>query len=96
MRNLVRTSGEVAGHIIGAQFGGTGDGINMVSMAKVVNEYWNGEYGKVENLWVSALKAGSTVSVVIELYYEADRRPCGIDIRYCIDGNYHQKYIENP
>ncbi len=96
VRKLVRASGDHAGHLVGTQFDGTGDGINLVSMNSKVNAYMSGDYGKLEAIWAAALKRESTVSIVLELYYEATRRPCGIDVHYFIDGTYHHKYIENP
>lgn len=72
------------GHLIGDQFNGSGDLLNLVPMDSTLNK---GDYKKLENTLADALKDGADVRVKIEPVYEGDsHRPSKINFSYDIDG----------
>lgn len=82
-----------AGHLIGDQFGGSGQRDNVLSQARSVNR---GEYLEIERTWRKALNAGQTVSADIHIHYEGDSmRPSGFTVIFAIDGKPYKKTLQN-
>lgn len=76
-------SSDDRGHLIGDQFNGSSDLLNLVPMDSTLNK---GDYKKLENTLADALKDGADVRVKIEPVYEDDsHRPRKINFSYSID-----------
>lgn len=76
--------GDHGGHLIGHQFGGSGELDNLVAMSADLNQ---GAYKKLENMWAKALESGKSVFVDIKPNYSGNSlRPDGFEIVYKIDG----------
>lgn len=76
------------GHLIATQFNGPGDIDNLVAQHKQINRA-GGEWYKMEQLWVSALKEQppKTVSVKINpVYSGSSLRPDLFKVVYKIEG----------
>jgi filamentous hemagglutinin len=70
------------GHLIGSQFNGAGEQINLVPMKKSINQP-PGSYAAMEQQWANALNGGGTVTNVrIEIIYGANNRPVQLNV-YC-------------
>ncbi|UOQ74804.1 DNA/RNA non-specific endonuclease [Hymenobacter cellulosilyticus] len=82
-----RKADDVGGHLIGDQFGGTGNNANVVAMDKLVNNYHKGRWGQMEKAWAKAIKEGKTVEVDIEaIYKDASARPHSFEVTEWING----------
>lgn len=85
--------GDHGGHLIGHQFGGSGNLDNLVAMSAELNQ---GAYKKLENMWAKALEEGKKVFVDIKPnYIENSLRPDRFEIIYKIDGKEMPK-VEVP
>lgn len=73
-----------AGHLIGDQFGGSGQRDNVLSQARSVNR---GEYLKMERCWRKAIDSKQTVELDIRIEYEGNsKRPSVFCVTYRING----------
>ena len=88
--------GDDAGHIIGNQFGGSSNMVNLVPMKGNVNK---GVYKQMENEWRRAIDLGKKVDVEIKIKYPHQpkncERPDWIEVIYDIDGQKVTKLIKN-
>jgi filamentous hemagglutinin len=76
-------AGDEGGHLIASILGGPGEGLNLVPMNGNLNK---GEWKKIENEWVQALKEGKKVQVKIEpTYLLNNKRPDNFTIVYQIE-----------
>jgi hypothetical protein len=74
------------GHLIGSQFDGAGEQINLVPMKKSINQP-PGTYAEMEQQWANAINNGGTVTnVKIEIIYGAGNRPIGFDVTADVNG----------
>jgi len=72
------------GHLIASIFSGPGEKLNIVPMNGNLNK---GEWKKIENEWVTALKENKNVQVEISPVYDGlSKRPSNFEVRYRIDG----------
>ncbi|MCS0707110.1 hemagglutinin repeat-containing protein [Massilia aurea] len=72
------------GHLIASIFSGPGEKLNIVPMNGNLNK---GEWKKIENEWVTALKENKNVQVEISPVYDGlSERPSNFEVRYRIDG----------
>ena len=73
------------GHLLGDQFGGCSEQINLVPMSQEVNQ---SVFSKIENALKKALEEGKSVTdYKVEPIYEGDSaRPVGFKVSYKIDG----------
>jgi hypothetical protein len=87
--------GDHGGHLIGARFGGSRHGYNLVPQNANLNL---GIWKKMENKWDNALKDGKDVSVDIHpVYTDATHRPSSFDVSYSVDGiRYRLKFHNKP
>ncbi|MCC7642734.1 MULTISPECIES: DNA/RNA non-specific endonuclease [unclassified Janthinobacterium] len=85
-------AGDEGGHLIGAQFDGAGEKINLVPMNSSLNQ---GQWKAMEQTWAVALKDGKKVSVDIRpTYVGADARLTSFMVEYKVD-NVRCKVIFN-
>lgn len=71
------------GHLIGARFNGSPEGVNLVPQDANLNR---GEWKTMENEWADALKEGKNVEVMVQpVYVDGDKRPMGFEVMYDID-----------
>jgi hypothetical protein len=92
-----RLADDQGGHLIGAQFGGSGGKANLVPMDKGINDYHKGEWGQMEKNWAANLKAGKSVTVNIQpVYTDSTIRPAYFNIRETINGVTRSFRITNP
>lgn len=69
--------------MFGDRFGGSQELDNLISQAQKVNQ---SEFKIIENQWARALEKGQTVTVNIDLNYDAGGiRPVSFDVSYTID-----------
>jgi len=81
------------GHLIGHQFSGPTELLNLVPQNKALNL---GEWKKMEMAWKKALEAGKTVEVNIQpLYKETNLRPHKFVAEYWVDGVKEMKVFTN-
>jgi len=81
-----RQPDDCGGHLIGAVFGGAGEGINLVPMDKVLNGS-GGQWYELEKTWKAALNAGRDVKVDIKPKYTGNStRPESFVVKYEIAG----------
>lgn len=87
--------GDDAGHIIAREFGGPSEQINLTPMNADINRH--GEWRKMEREIDSAINDGKEVTNYnCKEYFDGEsKRPTGFDVSYEIDGELHQKYIDN-
>lgn len=88
--------GDNAGHIIGNQFGGSSNMVNLVPMKEKINK---GTYKQIENEWRRAINLGKEVKIEIKLKYPTHpkdcERPDWFEVIYEIDGKKVTKFIKN-
>lgn len=81
--SLNKKEGDDAGHLIGHQFGGSGDMDNLVSMNRSVNR---GNYKEIENQLKKAIENDNTVNLYVDISYkDYSNIPYKFDINYSID-----------
>jgi DNA/RNA non-specific endonuclease len=75
------------GHLIGSQFDGAGEQINLVPMKKSINQH-PGSYAAMEQQWANVFNNGGTVTNVrMELIYSgASKRPIQINVKAVVNG----------
>lgn len=85
------------GHIIGTQFKGTPEGVNLVPQNWQLNRGKNSPWRQMENQWAQALKEGKEVKVDIQLLYPSGGggRPSRFLVEYTIDGKLTQDIFRN-
>lgn len=72
--------GDQGGHLIGSQFNGPGEQINVVPMKSSINQP-PGTYAAMEQEWSGAITNGGTVTNVrINITYGSNNRPTGITV----------------
>lgn len=84
-----RLSTDVGGHLLGSQFGGPGEGINLVAMDRILNSNSRtlGQFGQLEAKWANGLKAGDSIGVTIKPVYKGtSSRPIHFDVTEKING----------
>jgi len=75
------------GHLLGAQFGGPGEQINLVPMRKTLNQS-PGTWAQMEQEWTNILNNGGSVSnVQINISYGPNGRPTGFNVIATVNGN---------
>lgn len=88
--------GDHAGHLIGDQFGGSSNMVNLVPMNGKVNTV---TFKQLENQWKKAIENGKDVKLDIKLKYpnkpKGCERPDWIEVRYEIDGKLETELIKN-
>ncbi|PHV29502.1 hypothetical protein CSQ93_05395 [Janthinobacterium sp. BJB426] len=86
-------AGDEGGHLIGAQFDGAGEKINLVPMNSSLNQ---GQWKAMEQTWAAALKDGKKVSVDIRpTYVGADVRPTAFVVEYNVGNKVFKRVFEN-
>lgn len=89
-------SSDDAGHLIGDQFGGSSNMVNLVPMNGKINK---GTYKQIEMEWKRAIESGKDVKVDLKLKYPTKptncERPDWIEVIYEIDGQRVTKLIKN-
>ena len=80
--------------MIGDQFGGCSQQINLVPMSREVNR---SAYGNIERTMAKAINEGKKVTdVKVEVTYEGDsKRPTGFKVSYKIDGKPYTTVISH-
>ncbi len=82
---------DVGGHLIANNVGGPTEAINIVPMNKDFNN--GGQWKKMENEILDAVKGNHDVKVTRDIKYEGDScRPTGIDVKVVIDGEDYKTY----
>ncbi|WP_241249127.1 DNA/RNA non-specific endonuclease [Agrococcus sp. KRD186] len=85
------------GHLIGNEFGGGAERINMIAQLRTVNQNYGASFYRVERTLAAA--AGGTppqqVSFQINLDYARDTVPHGYLVEWTIDGTPDSQYFEN-
>ena len=85
-----------AGHLIGNQFGGSTNMVNLVPMHHHVN---HGSFKQIENEWRRQLAAGKQVDVEIKVRYPFEsmetERPDWFEVVYTIEGKRHVEVLKN-
>lgn len=71
------------GHLIGRQFGGSGDLGNIIPMDAGLNR---GDYEKIENKLAAEVKAGNEVHIRVEPKYGLHNRPKEFRVIYTVNG----------
>lgn len=61
----VGNSGDEGGHLFGTQFGGAGEGLNMLPQSARLNSQGRREWYRMEQMWADELRAGNEVHVKI-------------------------------
>jgi len=83
------------GHLIGNQFGGSGNIDNLVPQSSAINRS-GGQWYRMEQDWAAALRAGDSVNVTINpIYRGTSMRPVGFDIQSRINGRLTEIFIPN-
>ncbi|AQR69208.1 hypothetical protein BZG29_13300 [Janthinobacterium sp. LM6] len=86
-------AGDEGGHLIGAQFDGAGEKINLVPMNSSLNQ---GQWKAMEQTWAVALKDGKKVSVDIRpTYVGADARPTSFMVEYKVNNVRYEVIFNN-
>ncbi|MBM7616622.1 biopolymer transport protein ExbB/TolQ [Weissella uvarum] len=82
-----RLPGDHGGHLIGHQFGGSGDLDNLVAMSSNLNKS-GGKWFEMEKEWAAAIKKGKKVTDIrISLTYRGkSQRPSSLKVTYKING----------
>lgn len=86
-----RQATDAGGHLLGAQFGGPGEGINLVAMDRQLNgnSHALGKWGRLEASWADALRSNpnTTLAVNIRPVYRGDSlRPTSFHITQVLNG----------
>ncbi|MDE1465492.1 DUF637 domain-containing protein, partial [Spartinivicinus poritis] len=84
-----REDDDVGGHLLGAQFGGPGEGINIVAMNRQLNgnSHALGRFGQLETEWANRIRSGERLGVTIRPIYEGNSlRPVRFDITETVNG----------
>lgn len=90
-----RLPSDDGGHLIAAEFGGSGEWINLAPMDAHTNRW--GEYRDLELQLKQYIENGQQVYFDNHIIWEADSyRPVAFDIRYTVDGVASEMRIENP
>lgn len=85
-RNTTKKPKDDGGHLIGSQFGGSGDLDNLVPMSSKTNRS-GGEWYTMEQIWAKEARNGHNVDVTIEIHYdENSQRPTEFIVEYYVDG----------
>jgi hypothetical protein len=85
--------GDDGGHLIGAQFNGPKDAINVVPQNANLNR---GEWKSMEMDWKRNLQEGKPVNIDIRPKYTGDSvRPSSFVVRYEVDGKTYRKVFIN-
>lgn len=86
-------TGDEGGHLIGAQFDGAGEKINLVPMDSSLNQ---GQWKAMEKTWADALKDGKKVSVDIRpTYVGAGARPTEFVVEYSVGDKVFKRVFNN-
>lgn len=87
-----------AGHLLGNQFGGSSNMINLVPMSSSLNRQ-GGDFAKIERRLSKALKNGQDVDLEIMLKYPTEpngtQRPGWFEVIYLIDGVKSTELLKN-
>lgn len=79
-------TGDDGGHLIGKQFGGAGEQINLVPMKSTINQN-PGSWYQMEQEWRNALNGSGTVTnIEINITYGANKRPVSFSVTADVNG----------
>ena len=88
--------GDEGGHLVGARFGGSPEGMNLVPQNMHLNR---SDWKVMENEWADALDQGKDVALSTSLAYDEEQglagRPSDFIVNYMIDGVTYTKYFPN-
>lgn len=74
------------GHLLGTQFGGPGEQINLVPMKKSLNQS-GGDWYNMEQAWATKIQNGITITdLEINIVYGANGRPTKFVVKWKEDG----------
>jgi filamentous hemagglutinin len=80
-----RRSGDEGGHLFGTQFGGAGEGINVLPQSARLNSQGQREWWRMEQSWADELRAGNQVHVkIVPKYRDDGDRPAWFKVTYTI------------
>jgi hypothetical protein len=80
-----RRAGDEGGHLFGTQFGGAGEGINILPQSARLNSQGQREWWRMEQSWADELRAGNQVHVKIVPKYRGDGdRPDWFKVTYTV------------
>jgi hypothetical protein len=78
--------GDDGGHLVGSQFNGPGEKINMVAMSSVTNRA-GGEWYKMESALVAKINKGTKITKYnVQILYDATGRPAKFTVSWLEDG----------
>ncbi|WP_157180988.1 DNA/RNA non-specific endonuclease [Actinopolymorpha alba] len=81
----VGNPGDEGGHLFGTQFGGAGEGINMLPQSAQLNSRGRREWYNMEQMWANELRGGNQVHVRINpVYTGPGERPDLYVVEYTI------------
>ncbi|MEE4379301.1 MAG: DNA/RNA non-specific endonuclease [Candidatus Competibacteraceae bacterium] len=91
-----RLTTDDGGHLVGSQFDGPGEAINLIAQNRDINRS-GGQWYALESTWQAALNRGQQVSVDIQPVFSGSNiRPDAISVHYTIDGRPFSRTIPNP
>lgn len=91
-----RLTTDDGGHLVGSQFDGPGEAINLIAQNRGINRS-GGQWYALESTWQTALSRGQQVNVDIQPVFSGSNiRPDAITVRYTIDGRPFTRTIPNP
>ncbi|WP_294669355.1 DNA/RNA non-specific endonuclease, partial [uncultured Fluviicola sp.] len=83
------------GHLLGSQFGGPGEQINLVPMKQSLNQP-PGEWWQMEQSWATQVSNGiSITNIKIEVVYGTNSRPTGFNVEWFENGTKRTKFHNN-
>lgn len=81
------------GHLLGNQFGGPGEQINLVAMSKSLNQ---GAWKNMEQDWANKIQNGINITnIKIDITYGPNGRPLGFDVEWFENGVKKTSYHAN-
>ncbi len=89
--------GDEGGHLIGSQFGGTPEGVNLVPQNGWLNRGKGSHWTKMEREWAEALRQGKPVKVDIVLKYPPGEtmRPSTFQVGWQVNGLSRRRFFPN-
>lgn len=85
--------GDEGGHLVGARFEGSPEGVNLVPQDMHLNR---SDWKMMENEWATALEEGKEVTFDTSLGYDGDdSRPTDFIVTYMLDGEPHVRHFPN-
>lgn len=89
--------GDEGGHLIGSQFGGTPEGVNLVPQSGWLNRGKGSPWAQMERGWARNLEAGRSVKVDIQVHYPPGEtvRPSRFRVAWEVDGKTYKRIFRN-